>query len=534
MSILHRFEPVFLVILFILAVVFRMYFIPLVIILTLALIVIIITRTDINFKAKKMSSDINTIVNGQFNIVAKHVNINSLDKIVDEINGFTALVRNLLFEAFISSLGTKTLADGVSTQSENLKVSSAEITKTMESIAESTTIQVSSSIEIKRRMESIAEKSKEIRVGSKKSFETLNNGVIVLEKSFSMFSDITNKLKELDIYNINVLEEIKQLDQLIGQINNINEAIKSIASQTKMLSLNASIEAARAGDAGKGFAVVATEVGKLAADASTSAENIEATLNNAVNGLKELNRHILFESTLIKENATFAENTLESATEINTAINDSLKIAEDIKKLTAEQFENMNNVTAAFTSINESTETNAAVTEEISASVQLELSAIEEISSSITYVKESATQMTKVVESFTANFQMTDSLKLKIKKAEEKLHLLSGEDIVLTKDVKGISEHLRTLRTINTELEDIYVVNEMGKVEGATFEISEGFANNDFSKSPMYTETIKGNTFRSERSQSSFTKNFIVAMAVPIQRGSEYKGFIISSVSLAE
>ncbi|QSH94787.1 hypothetical protein C5O78_06980 [Treponema phagedenis] len=80
-------------------------------------------------------------------------------------------------------------------------------------------------------------------------------------------------------------ERIQFITQSISKIHEMSELIEEIAEQTKMLSMNAAIEAAHAGDAGKGFAVVAEELGRLAMAALESSRDIGGTIKEVIKNI---------------------------------------------------------------------------------------------------------------------------------------------------------------------------------------------------------------------------------------------------------
>ncbi len=117
-----------------------------------------------------------------------------------------------------------------------------------------------------------------------------------------------------------LLMEMEHITEISKEIGNIITDIEDIASQTNLLSLNASIEAARAGEAGKGFAVVADQIGKLAADSAKSAVNtrdlIDKTLVEIENGNTITRTAADAFNQIIADMESFAEiaqNTMEKA-----------------------------------------------------------------------------------------------------------------------------------------------------------------------------------------------------------------------------
>lgn len=150
-----------------------------------------------------------------------------------------------------------------------------------------------------------------------------------------------------------LLEAMERITNTSKEIGNIIVVIEDIASQTNLLSLNASIEAARAGEAGKGFAVVADQIGKLASDSAQSAastrELIEKTLQE------------------IEVGNAITGRTSESFREVIEAMNQFALIAKDTSEQSYEQANSLKQVREGIEQISGVVEGNSAAAEEASA-----------------------------------------------------------------------------------------------------------------------------------------------------------------------
>lgn len=121
-------------------------------------------------------------------------------------------------------------------------------------------------------------------------------------------------------------EQFHELEKMSSEIEKVVQMISDIASQTNLLSLNASIEAARAGEQGKGFAVVATEVGALAIQSSELADDISKMI-------KQIQRSIKSCVALMEEGYESTQGGIELAEDTKISISG---ITEKIAKVSAE------------------------------------------------------------------------------------------------------------------------------------------------------------------------------------------------------
>lgn len=169
--------------------------------------------------------------------------------------------------------------------------------------------------------------------------------------------------KDFELKAENSSEDIKHLNQAMAQINetskeiaNIIAEIEDIASQTNLLSLNASIEAARAGEAGKGFAVVADQIGKLAADSSASAINTKNLIQNSIQEIEHGNE--------------ITAKTTKAIEEVIGGINMLASSAREISELSNAQADTMKQLEMGVEQISEVIQSNSAAAQESSATSQ--------------------------------------------------------------------------------------------------------------------------------------------------------------------
>jgi len=227
----------------------------------------------------------------------------------------------------------------VNDSSELLKNGSEQVSVAAHNLAEGVTDQASSIEEITATIANISQQIENNSQNANKASEVAN-------ETLKLVNYGNKSMKEM-------MKVINDINESSESVSKIIKSIEAIATQTNLLSLNAAIEAAQAGDAGRGFSVIAENIGKLATESAESAKNTTLLIENILE--------------LIHEGTITANQAAHSLDEIVEATDNITNLITEIATASETQAVSMTQTTQGVEQISTVVQANAATAEETSA-----------------------------------------------------------------------------------------------------------------------------------------------------------------------
>lgn len=270
-------------------------------------------------------------------------------------------------------------SDSMNVKSDQVCRNIGEITEAISDIAARVNDQVNSIEETGQqmsRLEKIASQNEDI---SSQLADTSTQIAVASEAGTAVLEELTTVTKDAESSFTKIFDSIERINTSTERIAKASDMIQSIASQTNLLSLNASIEAARAGEAGKGFAVVADEIRKLSEESANCVHDI----NEMLNELKACVQNATEQSENVKQNVEKqvdgVHHTQERYSDITDSIDGINGQITTLGEITQDLTDICKVISEAVDEINQSAEQSAAAAEETSASAQEVLASMQEI-----------------------------------------------------------------------------------------------------------------------------------------------------------
>lgn len=320
----------------------------------------------------KVSTIIEDVANG---------NIEADFSVVKESNDEIGLIIEKMKE-LTQSLGSivgkiRNSSDTMSSNSYELNDTSSqtlaannEISKAVEDVAEGSTGMAASISKINENLLEMSNETKDINV----SVDEIKNQTVAVQDSSKIMNDKIKSMQDsshkMDEGISAISKRIETVNTTVDKVSNIVSVIEEISSETNLLSLNASIEAARAGDAGKGFAVVAQEIRVLSDNTNTELENIKQIISSLV---EECRYCVQASGTIVEDNAKQKEEikaVLDEFGSLDEQIQKTAEKADEIEELVTAMIELNDDITKSSNSLTDVSAANAAATEEMNANIE--------------------------------------------------------------------------------------------------------------------------------------------------------------------
>ncbi len=321
-----------------------------------------------------MSESLNDMYENNKDVISK-ISDGSV-KVSETSNGLANMANELSnqfnsIQGNISGVSDAVMSSGEATEQVNASVE--EVNASVHQLAAETEKTSSDAIEIKGRARDIERESK----------QAYDNAISIAEQ------------READLIEAN--EKAK----IVDQIGTLADTIAEIADQINLLSLNASIEAARAGDAGKGFAVVASEINKLASSTSEAVEQIRDTIDGvqeAFGTLSSSSGELLgfIKDTVTPDYDKFVGLAKQYGDDAGAFGDSSEKIAQMVENIRA----SMEEVSKAIQNIAESTQDTADLSSRVNDSVMVAADVVSNVNEMTTKQEAVAGTLEEIVGKF--------------------------------------------------------------------------------------------------------------------------------------
>ncbi len=365
------------------------------------IIIALVVAISMSREVKKVQLALKKVSEGDLTLQIKTKRRDEFGQLENSFNDMTTQISGLIKDVDSKSKNIVQVAGNISTITDETKNNTNMVMEAIHNIALGATDQAGSTQEAVNEVENLATSLNETKQHVDDINEMSDNTGKLSEQGKQMVNLLIDKSELTMDKSKTTMQVMDEVMTSIDKINYISDVIADITSQTNLLSLNASIEAARAGDAGRGFAVVADEIRQLADQSRKSTDEIKSIINEVVARATQAEQAMKENNDLITEQQNAINDTQKLFEKISDSINELIRGLSEVAGLNERMENNKEAVVGEMTSIASVSEESAAAAEEVNASVDQVNNTMEDIVNYTTELNDIADQLKKAIGKFT-------------------------------------------------------------------------------------------------------------------------------------
>ncbi|MGO4539651.1 methyl-accepting chemotaxis protein [Paenibacillus sp. 2TAB19] len=375
--------------------------------------------------------------------------------------------------------------------------------------------------EVSSAAEEINEASEHL---NKKSKETKE---VVIEVCRSLTST-DQVMSDLNAHNQNMEQHIRQLIDQTSYINEINQFIQEIVSQTSLLALNASIEAAHAGEYGRGFAVVAQQIKKLAEQSGEAVKRSSELVEQIESGVKLVVDAVELEKASVERGVAEMSVNKERMDVIFSRIIEVDELVQQTSAASSQQTAHMTGTTLMLKDVVGSVDETLQSVDGTLRMTKKQREQIGKLNRIGRNLQRSSADLTKAIDQVGIK-RLDKTVKVNVQSLLEWLRAVAADQELASLDEAKHEARLTELLRSKPEIEAIWSNRDDGSF---LFSLPEAGLLNAKGRD-WWKRAITGQTFQSEIYVSAITKQLCLTISVPIVKdGAKIIGVIGADISL--
>jgi methyl-accepting chemotaxis protein len=359
-----------------------------------------IISLGISVPSRRIVYAMNEAQQGNLHIHIDDPHKDEMGQISSSFNVMIANIRSLIQQFSTSSESVLNQAQSIDAASDKSKHATGQFAAIIEQIAEGASHQAAEAQDCVTNMNALSDKMNLIGKDIRTVSEAVRNTQKASEGTMGVIQSLNEKTVTANAVSGGIIQHITEFNENITKVADIARLISNLSKQTNILSINASIEAARAGAAGRGFSVVAQEVNRLAEQSRAASLTISGIIS-------DMQTKYGTTVQLTNQASLIIEEQKEAVTETDQTFRNIVKDMEQISGYVFQINDSVNDILQskektlqAIEAISSVAKETAAATEEVAAGTQVQRTGAEELAGLAEHLHQTAEELSKAISNF--------------------------------------------------------------------------------------------------------------------------------------